>query len=203
MAQAIEFLPAGRRHSRFTAARLWRIARHHPMAAVALAIIITFIVIALLAPVIAPYDPAETNGRYRLKPPEWSHPFGTDSLGRDVLSREIYGARVSLQVAVLAVSVAASIGVPLGILSGYRGGWVDVVVMRLTDAVIAFPGLVLALSLVLVLGPSITNIMVALGIGAAPNYARLVRGQVLSLRNMDYILAARAIGAGVCASRQY
>ena len=109
---------------------------------------------------------------------------------------EIYGARVSLQVAVLAVSVAASIGVPLGILSGYRGGWVDVVVMRLTDAVIAFPGLVLALSLVLVLGPSITNIMVALGIGAAPNYARLVRGQVLSLRNMDYILAARAIGAG-------
>ncbi len=196
MAQAIELLPAPRKARRLSPGRAWRLVRHHPMAAVALCIIVAFVLIAILAPVIAPHDPAETNGRYRLQTPTWSHPFGTDSLGRDVFSREIHGARVSLQVAVLAVAVAASIGVPLGLISGYRGGWVDVAVMRVTDAVIAFPGLVLALALVLVLGPSITNIMMALGIGAAPNYARLVRGQVLSLRNMDYILAARSIGAG-------
>ncbi|MCC6268452.1 MAG: ABC transporter permease [Dehalococcoidia bacterium] len=196
MAQAIEALPAAPPRRRVSPQRLWRTARHHPMASVALCVIVVFVLIAVLAPLIAPYDPAETNGRNRLQSPSWSHPFGTDSLGRDVLSREIFGARVSLQVAVLAVAVAAGVGVPLGLLSGYRGGWIDVIVMRATDAVIAFPGLVLALTLVLVLGPSITNIMVALGIGAAPNYARLVRGQVLSLRNMDYILAARSIGAG-------
>lgn len=195
MGQKIEALPITPTRRRISPKRLLRAARHHLMASVALCIITTFVLIAFLAPLLAPYDPAETNGRNRLQSPSWDHPFGTDSLGRDVLSREIHGARVSLHVAVLAVAVAASVGVPLGLVSGYRGGWADVVVMRMTDAVIAFPGLVLALTLVLVLGPSITNIMLALGIGAAPHYARLVRGQVLSLRNMDYILAARAIGA--------
>lgn len=192
--QAAPLRPATRR--RFSLSRTWRVARHHPMASVALVIIVTFVFIALFAPWLAPYDPAETDGRNRLLSPSWSHPFGTDSLGRDVLSREIHGARVSLQVAILAVAVAAGLGVPLGILSGYRGGWVDAFIMRITDAVIAFPGLVLALTLVLVLGPSIVNLMIALGLGAAPNYARLVRGQVLALRNMDYVLAARSIGAG-------
>jgi ABC-type dipeptide/oligopeptide/nickel transport system permease subunit len=165
------------------------------MAAIAALIILAFVFIAVFAPLIAPYDPAITDGVNRLHGPSWDHIFGTDTLGRDVFSREVHGARVSLEVSVLAVCVAAGIGVPLGIISGFRGGWVDNVVMRLTDAVIAFPSLVLALTLVLVLGPSVINIMLALGIGAAPSYARLVRGQVLSLKNMDYITAARAIGA--------
>lgn len=175
--------------------RLVHTSKRHPMAAIAAFIILSFIVIAILAPVIAPYDPALTDGVNRLQTPSWDHLFGTDSLGRDVFSRELHGARVSLEVAVLAVLVAAGLGVPLGILSGYRGGIIDAIVMRLTDSVIAFPGLVLALTLVLVLGPSVINIMLALGIGAAPSYARLVRGQVLSLKHMEYITAARAMGA--------
>src|SRR5690606_31785182 len=103
------------------------------MASVAAVIILTFVLIAIFAPLLAPYDPAETDGVNRLQSPSWSHPFGTDSLGRDVLSREIHGARVSLQVAVLAVIVAAGIGVPFGLLSGYFGGIVDTLVMRVTD----------------------------------------------------------------------
>jgi ABC-type dipeptide/oligopeptide/nickel transport system permease subunit len=189
---AFGFAGSERRTPRF---RPVHVSRRHPMAAVAAFIICVFVLAAIFAPVIAPYDPALTDGVHRLQTPTWSHIFGTDSLGRDVFSREVHGARVSLEVAVLAVLVAGSIGVPLGILSGFRGGWIDTIVMRLTDAVIAFPGLVLALTLVLVLGPSVVNIMLALGIGAAPSYARLVRGQVLSLKNMDYVTAARAIGA--------
>lgn len=169
--------------------------RKHPMAAVAAMIIIAFLLIAIFAPLLAPYDPAVTEGRNRLASPSLDHPFGTDGLGRDVLSRQIYGARVSLQVSILAVVVAAGVGVPLGILSGYFGGTVDGIIMRVTDAIIAFPSLVLALTLVLVLGPTIVNIMIALGIGAAPNYARLVRSQVLSIKHMDYVTAARSTGA--------
>jgi ABC-type dipeptide/oligopeptide/nickel transport system permease subunit len=170
--------------------------KRHPMAVIAACIIACFIVIAVAAPVIAPHDPAVAEGRNRRASPSWDHLFGTDSLGRDVFSRELYGARVSLQVSVLAVAVAAGIGVPLGMVSGFRGGKIDTVLMRLTDAVLAFPSLVLALTLVLVLGPTVVNIMLALGIGASPSYARLVRGQVLSLKHMEYITAARAIGAG-------
>jgi peptide/nickel transport system permease protein/oligopeptide transport system permease protein len=172
------------------------LCKRHPLAAIAAFIIIAFILIAIFAPLIAPYDPAITDGLNRRQSPSWNHIFGTDSLGRDVFSREVYGARVSLEVSFLAVLVAAAIGVPLGMLSAYRGGWLDAVLMRITDAVIAFPNLVLALTLVLVLGPSVTNIMLALGIGAAPSYARLVRGQVLALKHMDYVTAARAMGAG-------
>lgn len=175
--------------------RLLRRWRRYPMASVAAVIILAFVLIAIFAPLLAPYDPAVTDGANRLQSPSWAHPFGTDSLGRDVLSREIHGARVSLQVAVLAVVVAAGVGVPFGLVSGYFGGIVDTLVMRVTDAIIAFPGLVLALTLVLVLEPSIPTLMIALGIGAAPSYARLVRSQVLSLKHMEYVLAARSIGA--------
>lgn len=175
---------------------LWRLCRRHPLAAIAAFLIISFVLIAIFAPLIATHDPAITDGMHRRESPSFAHFFGTDSLGRDVFSREVYGARVSLEVSVLAVLVAAGIGVPLGILSGYRGGWIDAFLMRVTDAVIAFPNLVLALTLILVLGPSVVNIMLALGIGAAPSYARLVRGQVLALKHMDYITAAQAIGAG-------
>lgn len=192
-ADAIRIAPGPRSRLNLNALKRWR---RHPMASVAAVIILTFVLIAIVAPLIAPYDPAATDGYNRLRSPSLDHPFGTDSLGRDVLSRLIFGTRVSLQVGVLAVAVAAGIGVPLGIASGYFGGIIDAVVMRLTDAVIAFPGLVLALTLVLVLEPSIPTIMIALGIGAAPSYARLVRGQVLSLKHMDYVTAARSLGAG-------
>lgn len=175
--------------------QFFKLLRRHPLAAIAAFIILSFIVIAVFAPFIATHDPAITDGIHRRQTPSWSHFFGTDSLGRDVFSREVYGARVSLQVAVLAVAIAAGIGVPLGILSGFYGGWIDAVLMRVTDAIIAFPNLVLALTLVLVLGPTVVNIMLALGIGAAPSYARLVRGQVLALKQIDYITAAHAMGA--------
>lgn len=169
--------------------------RKHPMAAAAACVLAVFVAAGTLAPVLAPHDPAAADGRNRLQTPTRVHPFGTDALGRDVLSRELYGARVSLQVAVLAVLFAAGIGVPLGLVSGYYGGVVDAVIMRTADAVIAFPGLVLALTLVLVLGPSIVNLMLALGIGAWPTYARLVRSQVLAIKNMEFVTAARALGA--------
>jgi peptide/nickel transport system permease protein/oligopeptide transport system permease protein len=188
--------PAAPALARRPPVQILQLCRRHPLAAIGAVIIISFILIAVFAPLIATHDPSITNGLHRRETPSWSHFFGTDSLGRDVFSREVYGARVSLQVSVLAVLVAAGIGVPLGILSGYRSGWVDALLMRVTDAVIAFPNLVLALTLVLVLGPSVVNIMLALGIGAAPSYARLVRGQVLALKNMDYVTAAHAMGAG-------
>lgn len=192
-ADAILIAPNPRSRLNLQVLKRWR---KHPMASVAAVIILAFVLIAVVAPLIAPYDPAATDGYNKLRSPSFDHPFGTDSLGRDVLSRLIFGTRVSLQVGVLAVAVAAGIGVPLGIASGYFGGIIDAIVMRLTDAVIAFPGLVLALTLVLVLEPSIPTLMIALGIGAAPSYARLVRGQVLSLKHMDYVTAARSLGAG-------
>ncbi len=165
------------------------------MATVAGGIIFAFVAVALLADVVAPYDPSKTEGAKRLADPSWAHPFGLDSLGRDVLSRVIYGARVSLRVGVVAVFFAAGIGIPLGLASGYFGGWVDSVIMRVVDSVIAFPNLVLALTLVLVLGPSEINIMAAVGISSSPTYARLVRSQVLSLRSRDFVVAARSMGA--------
>jgi len=194
MAQQAEVLVAAPRpRVNLRVLRRWR---RYPLASAAAVVIVLFLLIAIFAPLLAPYDPAATDGVNRLQSPSWDHPFGTDSLGRDVLSREIHGARVSLQVAVLAVVVAAGIGVPFGLISGYFGGIVDALVMRVTDAVIAFPSLVLALTLVLVLEPSVSTLMIALGIGAAPSYARLVRSQVLSLKHMEYVTAARSIGAG-------
>ncbi|HEY8490108.1 MAG TPA: ABC transporter permease [Dehalococcoidia bacterium] len=193
--EAAEQLSAYFRARRRSLNTLGILARKHPMAAVAAVILAVFVAVGVLAPVLAPHDPAVADGRNRLQTPTSAHPFGTDALGRDVLSREMYGARVSLQVAVLAVAFAAGIGVPLGLLSGYYGGVVDTLIMRAADAVIAFPGLVLALTLVLVLGPSIVNLMLALGFGAWPAYARLVRSQVLAIKNMEFVTAARALGA--------
>jgi len=177
------------------ALRLRRAMRRYPVASAAAFVILAFIIIAVFAGVLAPYDPAKTEGAKRLADPSLSHPFGLDGLGRDVLSRVIYGSRVSLRVGLVAVFFAAGIGIPLGLISGYFGGWIDSVIMRSVDAVIAFPHLVLALTLVLVLGPSEINIMAAVGISSSPTYARLVRSQVLSLRSRDFVLAARAMGA--------
>ncbi|MCK9485523.1 MAG: ABC transporter permease [Dehalococcoidia bacterium] len=172
-----------------------RIVRRYPLAVTGGVIVLTFLLMAIFAPLIATHDPLEADGRNAFQTPSAEHWFGTDGLGRDIFSRIVYGSRVSIQVGAMAVFFAGGIGVPFGLLAGYRGGIVDAVVMRMADAIIAFPGLILALTLVMVLGPSAVNIMLAIGIGAAPGYARLIRSQVLYLKTLDYVTASRSIGA--------
>ena len=149
--------------------------------------------IALLAPGLAPYDPVETVGGAR-KPPSAEFWFGTDRLGRDVFSRVFHGARISLLLGSISVAIGAVAGTLLGLLSGYYRGRVDTVIMRAMDAMLAFPGILLALVIIAALGPSITNVMVAVGISTVPRYARLIRGTVLTVREQAYIDAARLIG---------
>ena len=151
--------------------------------------------LALLAPWIAPHEPNRMDYKAVLSGPTAEHPLGTDELGRDLLSRTLYGARLSLQVGIVAVLFAVAIGVPIGLVSGYLGGLFDEAVMRVVDAVMALPALVLALTISAVLGPGIWNATVAIAVVAAPTYTRLVRGQVLSVKENDYVLAAQCIGA--------
>lgn len=155
----------------------------------------TIVLIALLAPFLAPYDPSAQQTARRLERPSAQHPLGLDDLGRDVLSRILHGARISLRVGFSVVLIAASIGVILGAIAGYFGGIVDTLIMRLCDILLAFPGILLAIALVAVLGPSITNVILALSIIGWVGYARLVRGQVLKVREMEFVTAAKAIGA--------
>lgn len=167
------------------------------LAAPSLALIMLVVLMAALSPVVAPYDPLQEDVPNRLQSPSLSHPFGTDPIGRDVLSRIIYGSRVSLLVGIISVGVAMVLGVPIGLAAGYVGGRLDEVLMRIIDAIIAFPNLVLALVFVAVFGATIQNVMLAIGINSVPAYARLVRSQVLSLRTRDFVLAAHAQGASV------
>lgn len=151
--------------------------------------------LALLAPWIAPHEPNRMDYRAVLSGPTAEHPLGTDELGRDLASRTLYGARLSLKVGIVAVLLAVAVGVPIGLVSGYLGGIFDETVMRIVDAVMALPALVLALTISAVLGPGIWNATVAIAVVAAPTYTRLVRGQVLSVKENDYVLAAQCIGA--------
>ena len=158
-----------------------------------------FIVLAALLAVLAPWvviDPIHLDYDAITQPPSLSHPFGTDEVGRDTLSRVIYGARVSLQVGIMAVVVACTVGVVSGIAAGYYGGWVDSVIMRTVDAILALPGLLLAIFLVGVMGPSLRNAMLAISVTFIPVFARLSRAQTLAIREMEYVEGARAIGAG-------
>jgi peptide/nickel transport system permease protein len=163
-------------------------------AVVGLVVIATFIVLALFAPLVAPYDPIATSWTLVRKAPSAQHWFGTDDLGRDVLSRVMYGARASLMAGAISVGIALSIGVPLGLLSGYRGGFIDALISRITDAMLACPFLILAIALAAFLGPSLSDAMIAIGISATPIFIRLTRGQVMVVKVEDYIEAARAIG---------
>lgn len=156
---------------------------------------IILIVVALAAPLLAPFDPDIQDTSRRLEPPSKEHLLGLDDLGRDVLSRILYGARVSLRVGFSVVILASLVGVTLGAISGYFGGAVDMIVMRICDILLAFPGILLAIALVAVLGPSLNNVIIALSIIGWVGYARLVRGQVLKVREMEYVTAARAMGA--------
>jgi len=172
-----------------------RLLRGH-LAKVGLAVVAALVLAAAGAPWLAPYDPTEQALERMLEPPGRAHLLGTDDLGRDILSRLLYGARVSLLVGVLSVGLSLGIGVMLGLVAGYRGGWVDEVVMRVMDGLLAFPALVLALAITAALGPSLKNALLAIGIVGIPGFARLVRGQVLSLRAQEFVEAARAAGGG-------
>lgn len=159
--------------------------------------LLLFLLIGLtvLAPLIAPYNPVAMATEASLQAPSARHFLGTDSLGRDVLSRVIYGGRISLGVALASVLIASFLGVPSGLISGYFGRWTDNTVMRLMDTILSFPSLVLAIVIVGSLGPSIRNVTLALGIVYSPLFARLVRGVTLAVRELEYVVAARAIGA--------
>ncbi|MFH1486151.1 MAG: ABC transporter permease [Chloroflexota bacterium] len=183
----------GRYHSHLWAGLLL-FARHKPLGMAGGVIVALLIFLAIAAPLISPYDPLGLNSREMLEPPSTAHPFGTDQAGRDVLSRIIWGARVALWVGIVSVSVGTASGIVLGVPS-YWGGAVDLVIQRIMDGLLAFPTLILAITLVAVLGPSITNAMVAIGIVMAPQMARLVRGSVLSIRESTFVEAAIAIGA--------
>jgi len=156
---------------------------------------IALIVVALAAPLLAPFDPNAQDTFRRLEPPSRQHLLGLDDLGRDVLSRIVWGARVSLRVGFSVVILASFIGITLGAIAGYFGGGVDTVVMRITDILLAFPGILLAIALVAVLGPSLNNVILALATIGWVGYARLVRGQVLKVREMEFVTAAKALGA--------
>ncbi|MGD0795016.1 MAG: ABC transporter permease [Dehalococcoidales bacterium] len=158
-------------------------------------IILVLIITAIFAPLLVPYNPYGQDLAHALQHPNSKHWLGTDEIGRDVLSRLIYGTRTSLMVGVVAVGVAAAIGVTLGLVSGYFGGWADNIIMRLIDALMAIPGLVLALIFAAMLGGGLKNIMVAIGISLVPTYSRLMRGQVFSVKGADFILAAHSLGA--------
>ena len=159
-----------------------------------LSVVLFFVAIALLAPWLAPYDPLATSWSAVRAAPAAAHPFGSDELGRDVLSRIIWGARASLLAGVVSVSISLALGVPIGMAAGYLGRWVDALISRITDAMLACPFLILAIALAAFLGPSLTNAMIAIGISATPIFIRLTRAQVISAKAEDYVEAARALG---------
>ncbi len=159
-------------------------------------IVLLFAVLAVGAPWIVRDDPTRTDWSKIRKAPSWAHPFGTDDLGRDGLARVVWGARVSMQAGVFSILLAIAIGVPAGLVAGYYRGRLDQLIMRLTDAWLAFPFLILAIGLVTILGPSLTNATLAIGLGATPTYIRLTRGLVLSTSQEDFVQGAQALGAG-------
>ena len=165
------------------------------MSKVGAAIVLTAILAAVFGPMLAPYDPAAQELALRLEGPTGLHWFGLDELGRDIFARLLVGARISLLVGVVVVSISATIGTLLGSIAGYYGGVVDDVVSRVSDILMAFPGLLLAIAVVAVLGPSLTNVVLALTLIGWVSYARLIRGQVLRVRELEYVQAARAVGA--------
>lgn len=175
--------------------QLWRGFRKNRTAMVGLFFILAFVVLALLAPLLTPFGPAENHYDRLLQPPGGDHLMGTDDLGRDILTRVLYGARVSMQAAVMATLLAMVVAIPLGLVSGYYRGWVDTLIMRVVDTLLAFPFIIIAVALAAILGPSLTNITIALGVGSVPSQVRIIRGEVLALREEDYIGGAIASGA--------
>lgn len=158
-------------------------------------IVLLLTVCTIIGPYITPYDPFEIDVVNRLEPPSTQHWFGTDEQGRDLLSRIIYGSRYTVLIGIITVSIAATGGILIGLPSGFFGGWVDTLVMRIMDIMLSFPYVLLTLAIVAMIGPSLINAMIAIGIASLPSYARLVRGSVLSTREQEYVLASRTVGA--------
>ncbi|HYY74558.1 MAG TPA: ABC transporter permease [Solirubrobacterales bacterium] len=167
----------------------------NPLAVVGLVIVTALVLVAALAPWLAPHSPYDQDLDRRLRPPDDAHRFGTDQLGRDILSRVVYGSRVTLVILVLVAVIVGPIGLAIGTVAGYFGGWADAVLMRVTDVFMAFPRLILALAFVAVLGPGITNAILAIAITAWPPYARIARAETLTVRGSDFIAAIRLQGA--------
>ncbi|MBL6457881.1 ABC transporter permease [Belnapia sp. T6] len=166
----------------------------HRLAVFGLVVVVVFVLAALLAPWISPADPLQTSWTAIRKPPSAAHWFGTDENGRDVLARVLYGARASMAAGVISVSVALLIGVPIGLLAGLAGGWVDAVIARIADAMLSVPFLILAIALAAFLGPALENAMLAIAVTASPIFVRLARGMALDARTTDWVEAARALG---------
>jgi peptide/nickel transport system permease protein len=185
---------AGRRLARYpTLEALRRLGRSRSAVVGGLLLLAIGIAVAL-APALSPYNPIKTNQRAPLDAPSAAHPMGTDRFGRDILSRVLWGGRLSLSVGIVAVGIAACSGVVLGLIAGYYGGRTDTLIMRLVDLLLAFPGILLALAIIATLGSSLPNLMIAVGIAAIPDYVRITRGTVLSLMEQEFVLAARVVG---------
>lgn len=189
--------PASRRQAALGRAyAAWRTFARNRLALVGLLIVLALVLVAAFAEQLAPYSPYEGDLRVtRLLPPSWAHPFGTDDQGRDILSRVIYGSRITLFVVVLVAVLAAPIGLVVGTVAGYAGGFVDAALMRVTDIFLAFPRLILALAFVAALGPGIENAVIAIAITSWPPYARIARAETLTIRQTDYIAAVKLVGA--------
>lgn len=177
---------------------LWRDAwtrlRKNYFAMTGAAVLLLLIAVGIAAPLVAPSDPVTQNYDHLLESPSLSHPFGTDNFGRDILSRVIYGARISLRLGLLGTVVGVAVGALIGMLAGFYGGWVDTLSMRLLDIQLAFPGLLLAIVIITVLGVGEINVIIAIGVFSIPVFARVLRGSILSLREQEFIHAARAVG---------
>ncbi|MEP7198642.1 MAG: nickel transporter permease [Chloroflexota bacterium] len=173
---------------------IMRQLRRNRGALIGLILVVLEVIISLTAQWIAPYDPLDQVVTDALRPPSLEHWMGTDDVGRDILSRIIHGSQISLRVGLISVSIAGVVGVLLGMTAGYYGKWFDDVVMRLIDILLAFPGILLALTIIAILGPGLFNVMIAVGIGAIPSYTRVARGSTLSVRERDYVMSARVVG---------
>jgi len=170
--------------------------RRQPLASTGGFIVLGLIAVGVLAPLVAPFDPIAQDPYHRLQAPSATHPMGTDEFGRDVLSRVVFGARISMRIGLICISIALTAGTAMGLLSGYCGGIADTVVMRVVDVMLAFPSILLAIAIVAVTGPGIDNVMVAVSIVLVPQFARLVRAAALTVRETAYVQASRALGAG-------
>lgn len=173
----------------------WKRFRKNNLALIGMVMVVTLFLMSFLAPILSPHNPDTINTGEILQSPSWNHPFGTDTLGRDVLSRMIYGSRISLKVGFVAVGIATLIGAFLGAIAGYYSGWVDTLIMRFVDVMLCFPSFFLILAVIAFLQPSIWNIMIVIGVTGWMGVTRLVRAEFLSLRERDFVLAARATGA--------
>lgn len=189
MTSAVAAIPEKRQGS-----RAWRSLRRNPSAIIGAIIILPIVLLAVFAPLLPLADPAATSWTAIRLPPSAQYWLGTDEIGRDILSRMIWGARASLMAGVVSVAIALATGIPLGLLAGYFGGWVDMVISRITEALLALPFLIMAIALAAFLGPSLMNAMIAIGLSAMPTIIRLTRGQVLAVKSEDYVEGARAVG---------